>query len=1088
MKPDGYSKRRTRSSSPRTLTGISHHPSPPSTKENQELAHQNGYGRRSFNRWTRNTIPSHFATNVNGPAAQRDFPDHKYQANNTMKGSHSFGQQLYASSSTPDISEIGIEQESPELFYTTLPQAGDLSYRHFDSSLSHSRQRDPEEVRFKYGFRSRPDICHDSVQNYQRTDRTRACDWNTNSPYMPRQRCASLTDLDRGDVCFQDKRSQPTSWGSPISPNYTTFSYTNHESAIANEPSNLRSSLSSSVPNLSDFGGTGDQSYRDLVSARFRENTNGRFPVHGNRKAGGPSIQRGGNYDHCFGCYCHDCKISRNWRESATLNHRPTVRNSESSAFYNYAPNTFSSSSDKSRTAYYSRFESRDNSNQRYLFQSLSQENLYTSGDVGAELKGSRSRSSTLRSQSYTDIDQLDMDNQQVTPTTERFHDRRKSSTGSNDPREKYPLAKMPIPSFEEFKFLRRQSTPDATAATTSFDGTPHDRRTDFYRRDFEKTDSTASTCRIDQQLSNSTSGGNGDSNYSSIYQRIQDVAGRNTNAFEKSSLFTRNTPSSKLERQRPTLRKDSRSSPALVRASPVYSFTSPVETKQTNTAQSSEVELSYFSRNEVIHKLMVKYGLYGTSRKTPETASPQESRISESPQREDHKTSVHQDSAMQNDRSFNGVAKLAKDKELLINGIEKAPQGNTSKRCGDVTRQVSDTLGTVLKNKGSYLQRRVMGQDEHEGGISNKFTSQDKESSVFMPNTHRVGEKGVESAIPVLTTANSAQAYKERFLYDADNSRSSTFGIKMERNNKTVVDNDKNNNNTNDDGDNIDKLDVDFLSERRRSSVKDLYSSFKRSPTDNKTKHVVSRDLQKNGKIVERSSPRSDKNTSSPHSLQDSNAFTEAPKGSDTPENTCELGKPSLYKTSRTFLFASKFKLGLSKKLKQNKKDDETKKSGTSPLISKISETNGRNQELRRSTSSSSLTSIGTCRTNRPMLGSRISSISQSDLATGENSNLFSDSNTTGMNKKSYHSSLLSIASTYSACSTDTEDNISIFSEGDMLLQDRFRERDNRKSRWDSFHSNISADSGSAHMFEYETDSVATELDDEVQEKRYVG
>ena len=71
-------------------------------------------------------------------------------------------------------------------------------------------------------------------------------------------------------------------------------------------------------------------------------------------------------------------------------------------------------------------------------------------------------------------------------------------------------------------------------------------------------------------------------------------------------------------------------------------------------------------------------------------------------------------------------------------------------------------------------------------------------------------------------------------------------------------------------------------------------------------------------------------------------------------------------------------------------------------------------------------------------------------------------------------HTSMLSVAS--GTCSdTEMEDTVSICSEMDLLDD----ERGTRGRRWESFHSNASADSGSAHLFEYETDSNATEYDE---------
>lgn len=84
------------------------------------------------------------------------------------------------------------------------------------------------------------------------------------------------------------------------------------------------------------------------------------------------------------------------------------------------------------------------------------------------------------------------------------------------------------------------------------------------------------------------------------------------------------------------------------------------------------------------------------------------------------------------------------------------------------------------------------------------------------------------------------------------------------------------------------------------------------------------------------------------------------------------------------------------------------------------------------------------------------------------------------GIRRRGIHTSMLSAASNaYS--DTDIDDSVSMCSEADSVDD----ERGTRGRRWDSFHSNISADSGSAHMYEFETDSNVTEYDDvfDVQE-----
>ncbi|KAJ7357849.1 hypothetical protein OS493_022667 [Desmophyllum pertusum] len=78
-------------------------------------------------------------------------------------------------------------------------------------------------------------------------------------------------------------------------------------------------------------------------------------------------------------------------------------------------------------------------------------------------------------------------------------------------------------------------------------------------------------------------------------------------------------------------------------------------------------------------------------------------------------------------------------------------------------------------------------------------------------------------------------------------------------------------------------------------------------------------------------------------------------------------------------------------------------------------------------------------------------------------------------LRKGGIHTSMLSVAS--NTCLTDSEmdDTVSIYSDMDSVDD----ERGTRGRRWESFHSNFSVDSGSAHLFEFETDSNATEYDE---------
>ncbi|XP_032239037.2 uncharacterized protein LOC5513651 isoform X2 [Nematostella vectensis] len=117
-----------------------------------------------------------------------------------------------------------------------------------------------------------------------------------------------------------------------------------------------------------------------------------------------------------------------------------------------------------------------------------------------------------------------------------------------------------------------------------------------------------------------------------------------------------------------------------------------------------------------------------------------------------------------------------------------------------------------------------------------------------------------------------------------------------------------------------------------------------------------------------------------------------------------------------------------------------------------------------------------------RPRIGKKASWVSmQSHLSADDATKVrrpSADSNVSHgqLRKTGVHTSLLSIAS--SVYSTDTEHDDSAYGLSDGDAVDAATPRNKR--RWDSFHSNVSADSGSAHMFDFDTDSVITEYDEE--------
>ena len=166
-----------------------------------------------------------------------------------------------------------------------------------------------------------------------------------------------------------------------------------------------------------------------------------------------------------------------------------------------------------------------------------------------------------------------------------------------------------------------------------------------------------------------------------------------------------------------------------------------------------------------------------------------------------------------------------------------------------------------------------------------------------------------------------------------------------------------------------------------------------------------------------------------------------------------------SLRGTSRAVLCASKFKRAANKELSTTKDSPLPDRKQLSEIIGKTEETTKRRNQETEKSSASSPTNLIDVKRNR--------SFDRASPRTRRRR--FQEDR--GLRKGGIHTSMLSVAS--SACSdTEVDDTVSICNEMDD-------ERGSRSRRWESFHSNMSADSGSAQMFEFETDSNMTEYDE---------
>ena len=164
---------------------------------------------------------------------------------------------------------------------------------------------------------------------------------------------------------------------------------------------------------------------------------------------------------------------------------------------------------------------------------------------------------------------------------------------------------------------------------------------------------------------------------------------------------------------------------------------------------------------------------------------------------------------------------------------------------------------------------------------------------------------------------------------------------------------------------------------------------------------------------------------------------------------------------TSRAILCATKFKRATSKDIKTPKGSPLPNKKqledfiGKSDVITKVASEEPQNES--------------------PCMDTIEIKRNDSDVRLSPNTQRRQFRTDRSLRRGGIHTSMLSVAS--NTCLTDSEmdDTVSIYSEMDSLDD----ERGTRGRRWDSFHSNISADSGSAHLFEFETDSLTTEYDE---------
>ena len=538
---------------------------------------------------------------------------------------------------------------------------------------------------------------------------------------------------------------------------------------------------------------------------------------------------------------------------------------------------------------------------------------------------------------------------------TEEVSEKRRDSLplSVGSPREKYPLARVPIPSFREFK----QKNLERYSKNIRVDENAHAKEVGLGKSPrtvkHESKSDTDGRTSLKERLS-------------SLYESAKDISAQNTT---KRLSITNKMDSSVGEGYKLNSSGNRRIDKNIAKSGESIEpkHDSSKETKISRKISRGRQE-SPFSKNEVIHQLMLKYGLYekGSQKKS---RSPKDER------------------------------KAISSGHISLDGKER---GNDEK---EPQRLSSDGKGKLTEERETNWQ-----------GATDQSTGS---TVVDSPLSSRKTTQGI--------TGEARKSAAERFR-------------ELRRKNGICKD--------------VSEASLDGAGVTSRVKSTES-SSIDRTGVENygNTKASQKNDLES---IADRAQSLALKSNSAKDEICASNSepINTKPDSSNVTKNSF-----SLRGTSRAILCASKFKRAANKELSTTKDSPLPDRKQLSEIIGKTAETTKRRNRETEKNSANSPTNLMDVKRNRSF-----------DRASPRaRRRRFQEDR--GLRKGGIHTSMLSVAS--SVCSdTEVDDTVSICSEMDD-------ERGSRSRRWESFHSNMSADSGSAHMFEFETDSNVTEYDE---------
>lgn len=572
----------------------------------------------------------------------------------------------------------------------------------------------------------------------------------------------------------------------------------------------------------------------------------------------------------------------------------------------------------------------------------------------------------------------------------------------NSERRKHYPLAQVPIPSFAEFKRKNSRVNEEAHEST---------KVTEVRFQPIESE-------RIENQLTNT----------SEINSRSCE---NKETKFEHKLIESRKSESELTNSSRENV--------------PQTNSTTNNENKQpksiiktTRNEPTKDKPNDYYSHNDVIHNLMVKYGLYERSEKK------REARITGSTSKDKGNDTTPKlksflEENTNKDRDTDTVAKVksflesrkqteastkteTEDKSVTrrdIMAARRSPKAQRRRASAMVEQHTVDPPKLTRKSKSTLGPNSLSPVDITEDINNNKKTTVN--SSERSKTVEDAMEKAREHSRKTTQSTTSSEDRKAKLQEEVDE-------IIAKATRRTPIDI------------------AEILKKRKSSSIREELSSSS-SPTLGLARYK------------ELASSKSDL-LSIADVYKTSKQATSASSSPVPPDdNSSTDNNDKSPKTSRTLWAAAKFKLKL----------------GKSPTNSPLMKRKDKNSTSKDNIDINDASPKLETKKDSAMLSPRV----VRDLQVVDNvdrRDSLEPPSPGPLQKNGLHTSLLSISSSiYSTDNEEYDDSSSIHSVDERSVGSR--------RRWESFHSNVSADSGSAHLYDFENDSMEDPFDDSQRE-----